>query len=182
MRGAKHVKASADATPSDTSLSPPPRAEASQWVVFRLDSERYALPLAAVDRIVRAAHFTALPLAPAVVLGAIDVGGEIFPVFNLRHRFGLPERLLDPNDHLLIARAAQRTVVLVIDAALEVIERAAAAVIDSDSLVPDLAHVRGIMALPDGLVLIQDLEQLLSQDEASALDQAMGHEGAAHAG
>jgi purine-binding chemotaxis protein CheW len=176
------MNASADASPFGTPSSPPATPEATQWVVFRLDAARYALPLTAVDRIVRAAHFTALPLAPPIVLGAIDVEGQILPVFNLRRRFGLPERPLEPNDQLLIARTARRTVVLVIDAALEVVERAATAVTDSATLAPDLAHIRGVMALHDGLVLIQDLEQFLSQDEASALDQAMAHEGAAHAG
>jgi purine-binding chemotaxis protein CheW len=148
----------------------------TQWVVFRLDAGRYALPLAAVERVVRAAQFTPLPLAPPIVLGAIDVEGQVLPVFDLRRRFGLPERPLDPADQFLIARTAQRTVVLVIDASLGVIERPAADVIESAVLAPDLVHIRGVISLQNGLVLIQDLEQFLSHDEARALDQAMHDE------
>src|SRR5271156_4798853 len=101
---------------------------AAQWVVFRLDEGRYALPLDAVERIVRAVHVTPMPRAPGIVLGAIDVQGRVLPVFNIRRRFGLPERPLDPADHFLIAHAAGRTVVLVIDAAQGVFEQAATAV------------------------------------------------------
>jgi hypothetical protein len=36
----------------------------AQWVVFTLDSARYALALSAVERIVRAAQITPLPGAP----------------------------------------------------------------------------------------------------------------------
>jgi purine-binding chemotaxis protein CheW len=162
------------------SSSPAP-AEIERWVVFRLDAGHYALPLTAVDRVVRAAQFTRLPLAPSIVLGAIDVEGRILPVFNVRRRFNLPERPVEPTDQFLIARAARWTVVLVIDAALGVIEQPATAMIEAATLVPDLAHIRGVLRLPEGLVLIQDLEQFLAPDEASALNQAMGGKETSHA-
>jgi purine-binding chemotaxis protein CheW len=151
-----------------------PAHQGSQWVVFRLEEGRYALPLHAVERIVRAAQITPVPLAPAIVLGAIDVQGRILPVFDLRRRFGLPARALAPSDHFLIANTERRTVVLLIDAAHGVIG-APATVVESEQLAPDLAHIRGVFSLPDGLVLIQDLEQFLSPDESAALDLALTH-------
>jgi len=87
----------------------------AHWVVFCLDDGRYALPLSNTVRIVRAAEITPLPAAPPNVLGALNVAGNVLPVFNLRRRFGLPERALAPADHLLIARTGDRTVVLTID-------------------------------------------------------------------
>ena len=173
MYSRKHVKASADDSLSGAAALPPATAETAQWVVFRLDTAHYALPLATVDRVVRAAQFTPLPLAPSIVLGAIDVEGHILPVFNARRRFRLPARPMEPTDHFLIARTAHRTVVLLIDAALGVIEQPTTALIEAARLSPDLAHIRGVIRLRTGLVLIQDLEQFLSQDEAIALDQAM---------
>jgi purine-binding chemotaxis protein CheW len=73
-------------------------------------------------------------------------------------------------------------VVLVIDAALGVIEQPAAAMIEAATLAQNLAHIRGVIRLQDGLVLIQDLEQFLSPDEASALDHAMSGKATSHAG
>jgi len=153
--------------------------ETAQWVVFCLDEGRYALPLAAVDRIVRAVHVTPMPRAPGIVLGAIDVQGRVLPVFNIRRRFGLPERTVDPADCFLIARTARRTVVLVIDAAQGVFERAATAATPAANIAPELEHIRGIIQLDDGLVLIHDLENFLSPDEARVLDEAMSQ--ASHA-
>jgi purine-binding chemotaxis protein CheW len=167
-RSSEHVKLAAG--------SPPATSEIARWVVFGLDAGRYALPLAVVDRIVRAAHITPLPLAPQVLLGAIDVEGHVLPVFNLRHKFRLPERTIDPADHFLIARTARRTVVLVIDSAHGVLEHPAAAVIDAAHIEPTLEHVRGLISLEDGLVLIHDLEVFLSPDEARALDRAMSQD------
>jgi purine-binding chemotaxis protein CheW len=154
----------------------PDFGESVRWVVFCLDEGRYALPLAAVERIVRAVHVTPMPRAPSIVLGAIDVQGRVLPVFNLRRRFGLPERAVDPADHFLIAHTARRTVVLVIDAAQGVFKHAATAVTEAANIARGLEHIRGVIQLDDGLVLIHDLEHFLSLDEAQVLDEAMSQQ------
>jgi purine-binding chemotaxis protein CheW len=121
-----------------------------------------------------------MPRAPGIVLGAIDVQGRVLPVFNIRRRFGLPERTVDPADHFLIAHTARRAVVLVIDAAQGVFEHAATAVTQSAHIARELEHIRGVMQLDDGLVLIHDLERFLSPDEERVLDEAMSPQ-ASHA-
>jgi purine-binding chemotaxis protein CheW len=125
---------------------------------------------------VRAAEYTPLPLAPAAVLGAIDVAGEILPVFNLRHRFQLPERPLALTDQFIIARTTRRSVALSVDAALGVIDLPAPDAGNGAQLAAGLPHISGVLSLPDGLVLIQDLERFLSGDESDALDAAMRDE------
>jgi purine-binding chemotaxis protein CheW len=152
---------------------PPTLNQIAQWVVFSLDAGRYALPLRSVERIVRAVQVTPLPRAPAVVLGAIDVAGQVLPVFNVRQRFGLPEREIDPADQFLIARTTGRTVVLAVDAVSGVLEQPAVAMIDAGSVAPGLAHIRGVLRIADYLVLIHDLEAFLSTDEAQVLDAAL---------
>jgi purine-binding chemotaxis protein CheW len=141
--------------------------------VFSLDAGRYALPLAAVERIVRAVEITRLPGAPPVVLGAIDVQGRVLPVFNLRRRFGLPEREVDPGDQFMIARSAKRSVVLVIDGARDVLQSTASDTISAARIATGLEHIQGVIRLPDGLVLIQDLDLFLSAAESRALDEAL---------
>jgi purine-binding chemotaxis protein CheW len=145
-------------------------------VVFKLDEQRYALPLAAVDRIVRAVEVTPLPDALRIVLGMIDVGGAVLPVLNIRRRFGLAEREVSPDDQFLIARTVRRRVVLVVDEALGVIEHSQAAVITPAQIVPGVESLQGVVRLDDGLVLIHDLEKFLSLDEARALDKTMDQE------
>src|SRR3954466_16169122 len=147
-------------------------AAPTHWVLFALDAGRYALPLAAVERIVRAAEVTPMPLAPPVVLGALDIGGRILPVFDLRQRFGLARRPVGLNDEFVVARTVRRPVVLAVDSALGVVEYDTAPMAAS-ALGPDLAHLQGIISHPDGLVLIRDLERLLSPAESEALDSAL---------
>jgi purine-binding chemotaxis protein CheW len=151
-------------------------SEIMQLVVFRLEEQRYALPLAAVERIVRAVEVTSLPDAPAIVLGAIDLAGQVLPVLDVRQRFRLPVREIGPADQFVIAHTAWRTVAFVVDEALGVIERTEFEVISPAHIVPGLEQLQGVIKLDDDLVLIHDLEKFLSLDEAQALDKAMGQE------
>ena len=135
------MKSARDSRP-DSTVPAPPAVQSAQWVVFYLDTGRYALPLSAVERIVRAVYVTPLPLAPDVVLGAIDVQGRVLPVFNIRRRFRLPERAIDPADHFLIARTIRGTVVLVIDAAQGILDGPATPMMDA----PGSGRISGISA------------------------------------
>jgi purine-binding chemotaxis protein CheW len=150
-------------------------------MVFSLDAGRYAIPLAAAERVVRAVEVTPLPAAPALVLGVIDVGGRVLPVFDTRARLGLPQRPIEPADHFLIARTSERTVVLIIDVARGLIEQPADSLVESGLIAHGIQHIRGVISLEDGLVLIHDLEQFLSATESRALDEALQGE-ARHAG
>ena len=145
----------------------------TQFVVFHLDEERYAVPLAIVERIVRAVEVTSLPRAPAIVLGVIDVEGRVLPVLNIRQRFGLPDKEIKLTDQFLIAQTAQRAVVLVIDHAQGVIQLSSSEIVGPAKIVPGLEQIQGVIKLDDGLALIQDLEKFLSLDEARSLDEAM---------
>lgn len=151
-------------------------SEPVRLVVFRLDDQRYALPLEVVERIVRAAEVTPLPDAPSIVLGVLDVGGRVLPVLDVRRRFGLGERDITPEDQFLIARAGRRVVTLVVDEAQGVIERSQDEIVGSAEIMPGIEQFPGVIRLEEGLVLIHDLEKFLSLDEARALDQAMSRE------
>jgi purine-binding chemotaxis protein CheW len=151
-------------------------SELTQLIIFRLDAQRYAVPLIVVERIVRAVEVTPLPRAPAIVLGVIDVEGRVLPVLNIRRRFGLPDKDITPEDQFLIAQTAQRAVVLVIDESLGVIEHPSTEIVAPGWIVPGLEQIQGVIKLEDGLALIHDLEKFLSLDEARSLDEAMRQE------
>ena len=142
-------------------------------VVFNLDEQQYALHLAAVERIVRVAEITPVPQAPAIVLGVINVQGQVIPVINIRKRFHLPDREMSLSDHLIIARTAKRAAALVADAVVSVVERWEEELTAADQILPGLEYVEGVVKLEDGLILIHNLDTFLSLEEEKTLEQAM---------
>ena len=144
-----------------------------QLVVFTLDAMRCALRLSCVERIVRVVEITALPHAPEIVLGIINMHGEIIPVIDLRKRFSLPERELDLGSRLMIARTSRRRLALAADAVLGVVQCTTENTTAGDSILPGLEYVQGVVRLEDGLALIHNLETFLSLEEEQILEQAM---------
>jgi purine-binding chemotaxis protein CheW len=142
-------------------------------VVFVIEEQRYALPLAAVERILPMVAVSPLPEAPAVALGVINVHGQVLPVLDIRRRFGLPPRDYDLRSHLLLARTSRRTLALPVDEVLGVSEVAAEAVAPPDAILPGIGHVAGIVALADGLLFIHDLDAFLSLDEERRLTESL---------
>jgi purine-binding chemotaxis protein CheW len=142
-------------------------------LLFSLDDQRYGLPLHAVDRVVHMVKVTALPRAPMIVLGVINVQGRVLPVLDLRRRLRRPARDVALTDQLIIARTASRSVALAVDAVTGVFEYCARQAVAAHDIVPGVAYTEGVVKLEDGLVLIHDLDSFLSLDEAAILDAAL---------
>jgi purine-binding chemotaxis protein CheW len=142
-------------------------------VTFEVAAQRFGLPLERVERAVRVVEITPLPSAPAVVAGIVDVSGSVVPVVDLRRRFSLPTRAARLSDQLLIVDSKRRRLALWVDAVGDVAIYREQDFTGVDAVVPGMEYLRGIARLDDGLVLIQDLEQLLTLDEERALAEAI---------
>lgn len=139
--------------------------------IFTLDEQRYALPLSAVNRVVRIVEVTPLPHAPDIILGAINIQGNCVAVINMRRYFSLPERAIALSDQLIIAHSTRRVMALSVDAVLGSIPYPAQNLIESKYIHPDAAY--RVLKLNDGLMLIHDLDKFLSVAQEVFLDNAL---------
>lgn len=144
-----------------------------QLIVFCLGEQRYALPLATVEKVVRAVEVTRLPKAPDIVLGIVNVQGRVIPLINVRRRFRLPEREMALTDQIVIAHTARRPVALVVDAVTGVLEYPEREAVAARDILPGVEYVEGVVKLKDGLILIHNLDQFLSLEEETSLDRAL---------
>ncbi len=152
----------------------------NQLVAFTLDEQQYALPLKSVQRVVRMVEIIPLPKAPEIVLGVIDLEGNIIPVMSMRRRFGLPEPETRLTDQLIVADTATRSIALVVNSVTGVVERTVAEVTEVEKIVPGAQYVEGITKLEDGILFIHNVDRFLSKTEDRQLDgllaQAAGRE------
>ncbi len=147
--------------------------ESDRLLIFMLDSHRYALHLRAVERVFRIVEITPLPKAPEIVLGMINMAGRVIPVIDVRKRFRLPEREIALSDQLIAAKTAVRSLALVVDAVMDVIEYPGEAAVPAGKIIPGTEYVEGVLKFDDGMVLIHDLEKFLSLDEEKTLEAAL---------
>lgn len=142
-------------------------------VVFSLDNQRYALHLNTVERILRAVEVTPIPRAPDIVLGIINVQGQIIPVVNVRRRFGLPEREIDIDDRLIVACTSKMTVVLPVDVVDGIRESSKEEMTPAEKISPGMEYIEGVIKFDDGMIFIHDIDRFLSLDEETMLENAV---------
>ena len=142
-------------------------------MTFALGEHRFALPGGAVVEVVRLVAAATLPGAPAIVEGVVNVRGTLAAVVDIRARFALPAAALDPDQHLIIARAGPRLVALRVDRALELVGIPDDAIEPVDQIAPGTRLGAGLARLSDGVLVIQDLDRFLSLEEAGQLDAAL---------
>jgi purine-binding chemotaxis protein CheW len=144
-----------------------------QLVVWSLDTQRYALPLAAVERVVRVVALTPLPDAPSIVCGIVNIQGSPVPVIDTRARFGISQRAILLSDQMLIARMRKRRVALLVDAVEGLLRQPDQTMVEAEAIVPGMGCVAGVAKLPDGMILIHDLDRCLSLEEEAVLEQSL---------
>lgn len=145
-------------------------------IAFVLDDQRYALYLHAVERIIRSVAITSLPEVSENILGLINIHGRVVPVYNARKRFALPERNTKINDRIIMAHTKSRSVALVVDKVLGVIEPAEGQQVQFDKITPGMELFEGVIKLEDGMLLIHDLDRFLSPGEEKSLSHAIDKE------
>jgi purine-binding chemotaxis protein CheW len=149
---------------------------ADQVILFSLEGQRYGVPLAAVAQVVRMVAITPLPAGPDFIQGVINVAGEIMPVVNLRQRFGLTERAVELGDQLIIIRSCGRSFALMTDLACTVAACTEQVRTGAEDIISGLPFLAGVARLPDGLILLQDPQLLLSPGESHSLDEIINRE------
>jgi purine-binding chemotaxis protein CheW len=142
-------------------------------LVFDIGGQRYGLPAKDVLELLRAVAIVPLPQAPAIVEGIINLRGSLVPVLDIRSRFRLPAKPLEPSDHLVVALAGDRRVALRVDRALDLVRVHGDDIEDARGVVPGVEYVSWVAKQPNELVLIHDLRTFLSRAEGAALERSL---------
>jgi purine-binding chemotaxis protein CheW len=144
-----------------------------QIVVFTLDDLSYALPLNNVVKVIHVVEVRSLPDAPEIITGIINVRGRIIPVADIRKRLGHGANETDINDRLIIADTGKRVVAILADNVTGIRSLAPGQLIDSGDTLSFAGQISGVAKVEEGLVLIYDLDQLLSIGEEKQLEEAL---------
>jgi purine-binding chemotaxis protein CheW len=115
-------------------------------VIFRVEKERYGLPLAAVKEVVvPPERFTRVPRAPAPVTGVMNLRGRVVTVVELRQLLGLPEGPTPNGRVLLLERGRRDLGLLVTDVeGIEAVERVGVAPGKAIPAVRGVARLKGL--------------------------------------
>jgi purine-binding chemotaxis protein CheW len=137
---------------------------------FTIGPTRYAVAAERVVEVVPRVWLTPLPGAAPIVVGVFNYRGDAIVAVDLRARFGLAPRAPAADDHLVVVRGARRVLALIVDRVTDL--RAVSMSAVQPTAVP-ARYVTGVVPLDDGLLLLHDLDAVLSLDEEGTVDAAL---------
>lgn len=143
-----------------------------QLVIFRLAKEEYGLPITKVQEINRLVPITKLPQTPAFMEGIINLRGRIIPVVDLRKRFQIEVSEYNDDSRIIIVEVNGQTVGIIVDAVAEVVRISLSSVEPPPpSFILDAKYIQGVGKLDGRLLILLEIDQILSTQEAIALKQ-----------
>lgn len=143
----------------------------AQLVVFQLAGEFYGVDIHQVREIIRMPEITRVPRTPAFVEGVVNLRGSVIPIIDLRKRFGLAEGESGDEQRIVVVELDDKTLGVIVDAVSEVLR------IDRQAIEPpspyivnvDTQYITGIARLDQRLVILLDVNRVLSAGEREAL-------------
>ncbi len=146
--------------------------EIYQLVSFVIDNEEYGIDILKVQEINRVLEMTQVPSSPDFVECIINLRDRIVPVVDLRRRFNLPSIEKDNQTRIIVVDINDKTVGFLVDRVHEVIRIERASIEPTPDLVTNVQtrYITGVAKLDDRLLILLDLDSVLSTTEQQLLD------------
>lgn len=136
-----------------------------QLVGFMIGEEEYAIPILAIQEIIKPFRWTRVPQVPKYVLGVFNLRGSVIPLIDLRTKFGLAPKNHGDETRFIVMRHGD-------DVAGFVIDRLTMAIrIKKEDIAPAPETVDGDDTMIDGvgkqegkIITILKVNKLLERD------------------
>lgn len=147
--------------------------ELLQLVTFSIGDEEFGVDILKVQEIIRTMEITKVPRAPMFVEGVINLRGKVIPIIDLRRRFGLATKTHDSHTRIIVIEINGLIVGFVVDSVSEVLRIPVSTVEPPPPVVAglDSDYISGVGKLADRLLILLDLDKLLSTEDLDQLTQ-----------
>jgi len=145
-------------------------------IVFQLGDEEYAVSVHQVGSIERMQPITRVPQMEAFIKGVINLRGVITPVIDIRVRFGLKERESTESTRIIVVYLDDMEVGLIVDAANDVMDIPENTIEPAPEVIGAVNndYIAGVAKVDDRLLILLDLEKVLSPDDINELKTVEG--------
>ena len=145
--------------------------ELIQLVSFNIGGEEFGVDILKVQEINRMLDVTRVPNGPEYVDGVINLRGKVIPIIDLRRRFQMERKEHDKNTRIIVVELSGKVVGFVVDAVREVLRIPKSVTEPPPPIVAgvDAAYITGVGKLDDRLLILLDLEKVLSNEDQNAL-------------
>jgi purine-binding chemotaxis protein CheW len=155
--------------------SAPMKSAAGEYLTFVLGEEEYGIEILKVQEIRGYDAVTPIANTPSFIKGVVNLRGKIVPIVDLRIKFNLGKVGYDEFTVVIILNLSGRVVGIVVDGVSDVMALKEDQLRDVPSLVTniDTKYIVGLATVDQQMLILVDIEQLMSSDEMQLLDSAI---------
>ncbi len=144
-----------------------------QLACFLVGSQMYALDILRIKEVIRPLKLRPVPKAPEFVEGVINLRGVVIPVVDLRRRFDQPVVSAGQKSRIIVSVLGGKIIGLIVDEVAEVRNFTRQEIQPAPRFIKGKKtdYFIGVCQRDDDLVMIINLEKILSSDEKIDFEQ-----------
>ena len=146
---------------------------ASEYLTFTLGKEEYGIDILKVQEIRGYDAVTRIANAPEFIKGVVNLRGVIVPIVDMRIKFKLGEPTYNEFTVVIIMNVLERIIGMVVDGVSDVValgpEQIKAAPEMGSTM--DTDYITGLGTLNDQMLILVDIERLMSSEEMQVMEQ-----------
>jgi purine-binding chemotaxis protein CheW len=147
-----------------------------EYLIFALGKEEYGIEILKVQEIRGYDRVTRIANTPDFIKGVTNLRGIIVPIVDLRVKFAQENIRYDNNTVVIVLNVNQRVVGIVVDGVSDVLSLTAEQVKPAPEFSVTLSteYLVGLGAIDERMVILVDIEKLLSSEEMELVDKIHG--------
>jgi len=136
---------------------------------FNLADKEYALGIESVREVRRLKSVTPIPKALDFIEGVVSLKGRVIPIISLRKKLGLPTSERSKFNRVLIVESNSHVLGVAVDSVVGVARIDESNIEPPDEILKKCEYLIGVGRIAKRLILIVDMEKLLSIDEKNSI-------------
>jgi purine-binding chemotaxis protein CheW len=141
----------------------------SRFIIFTISGEEFGIEISRVIEIIRPQKVTHFPGVPVYVSGVFNLRGSVIPLIDMRKRLNV--KPIPNKEKVLIVKLHNGRIGLLVDSVSEILTIEDKEVSSPPSIFKGLKteYIKGIGRVNDRLIIIFNLNNLMSPEEISML-------------
>jgi purine-binding chemotaxis protein CheW len=139
-------------------------------IAFNIGSQEFCTSTMSVREIRGWTPATALPHAPAFVLGVVNLRGVVLPIVDLAVRLGFPPTEPTARHAIIVVESGSQVVGLLVDGVSDIFTASEEQIQPTPDIAAETAklYVRGVIPMEGRLIGVIDIPNLLPSPELAA--------------
>ena len=146
--------------------------EGAQLISFILGEEKYGLDILKGRELISYPEgLTQIPGMPDFIVGMFNLRGLVIPVMDLRKKFGMSSEELHEYSVIIIVQVEEKNIGLIVDSVADVIFIKEEDIQETTEMAVhvDIKFIKGVAKTKDEMVILMDIEHLLSKSQFETL-------------